>query len=149
MRRERNQYIFASELTKRNRSHRFRNAVLVLLPILIVSLFVLNLTVSRRIRVEEVKLTVLVDGAIDSDNTKEVIPAYSPYYTVSVKVKKDASIVVLLNDEKYREYKVNYDDNSVNLENSYSFTPKETEAVTEAPQVPDDQTEVTTEQSEV
>ena len=28
MRRERNQYIFASELTKRNRSHRFRNAVL-------------------------------------------------------------------------------------------------------------------------
>ena len=98
---------------------------------------------------EEVKLTVLVDGAIDSDNTKEVIPAYSPYYTVSVKVKKDASIVVLLNDEKYREYKVNYDDNSVNLENSYSFTPKETEAVTEAPQVPDEQTEVTTEQSEV
>ena len=78
-----------------------------------------------------------------------MIPAYSPYYTVSVKVKKDASIVVLLNDEKYREYKVNYDDNSVNLENSYSFTPKETEAVTEAPQVPDDQTEVTTEQSEV
>ena len=67
MRRERNQYIFASELTKRNRSHRFRNAVLVLLPILIVSLFVLNLTVSRRIRVEEVKLTVL-DLPADLEN---------------------------------------------------------------------------------
>ena len=59
MRRERNQYIFASELTKRNRSHRFRNAVLILLPILIVSLWVLNITVSRRVKLEEFKLTVL------------------------------------------------------------------------------------------
>ena len=59
MRRERNQYIFASELTKRNRSHRFRNAVLILLPILIVSLYVLNITVSRRVKLEELKLTVL------------------------------------------------------------------------------------------
>ena len=59
MRRERNQYIFASELTKRNRSHRFRNAVLIILPILIISLVVLNITVSRRVRLEEVRLTVL------------------------------------------------------------------------------------------
>ena len=59
MRRERNQYIFASELTKRNRSHHFRNAVLVILPILIVSLWVLNVTVSRRVRLEELQLTVL------------------------------------------------------------------------------------------
>ena len=91
---------------------------------------------------DEVKLTVLVDGAIDSDNSKSVIPAYSPYYTINVKVKDDANIVVLLNDEKYREYKVNYDQNSVDLVNSYSFTPKETEAVTEAPEEPDDQTDV-------
>ena len=59
MRREKNQYIFASELTKRNRSHRFRNAVLILLPILIVSLFVLNITVSRRVRLQELRLTIL------------------------------------------------------------------------------------------
>ena len=59
MRRERNQYIFASELTKRNRSHRFRNAVLLLLPILIISLWVLNITVSRRVLLKEVRLTVL------------------------------------------------------------------------------------------
>ena len=37
MRRDRNQYIFASELTKRNRGHRLRNAVLILLPILMIS----------------------------------------------------------------------------------------------------------------
>ena len=59
MRRERNQYIFASELTRRNRSHRFRNAVLLLLPILVISFFVLNITVSRRVILEETRLTVL------------------------------------------------------------------------------------------
>ena len=83
----------------------------------------------------DVKLTVLVDGAIDTDSSKTVIPAYSPYYTVTVKVKDDANIVILLNDEKYREYKVNYDDNSVDLVNSYTFTDTSTEAPeTEAPQ---------------
>ena len=82
----------------------------------------------------DVKLTVLVDGAIDTDSSKTVIPAYSPYYTVSVKVKNDANIVVLLNDEKYREYKVSYDNNSVELVNSYTFTDTATEAPqTEAP----------------
>lgn len=59
VRRERNQYIFASELTKRQRSHHFRNAVLLIVPILIVSLWVLNITVSRRVVLEELKLTVL------------------------------------------------------------------------------------------
>ena len=59
MRRERNQYIFASELTKRNRSHRFRNAVLLLLPVLIVSLWVMNFTISNRVQLTELKLTVL------------------------------------------------------------------------------------------
>ena len=59
MRREKNKYIFASELTKGRRSHRFRNAVFLLLPILIVTCWVLNITVSRRIRVEELRLTVL------------------------------------------------------------------------------------------
>lgn len=76
----------------------------------------------------EVKLTVLVDGAIDSDNSKTVIPAYSPYYDVKVKVKDNASIVILLNDEKYREYEVNYDEDSVELINSYTFEDTPTEA---------------------
>ena len=59
MRRERNQYIFASELTRRHRRHGFRNAVLLILPILIVSLWVLNITVSRRVQLKELRLTVL------------------------------------------------------------------------------------------
>ena len=59
MRREKNQYIFASELTKRHRSHRFRSALLILIPILLMSVWVLNVTVSRRVQLEEIRLTVL------------------------------------------------------------------------------------------
>lgn len=59
MRRERNQYIFATELAKRQRGHRIRNAVLLLLPILIVTLWVLNITVSRRVVLQETRLTIL------------------------------------------------------------------------------------------
>ena len=59
MRRERNQYIFASELTKRNRSHRFRNAVLIFVPILIILLCVMNVTVSGRVVLRDLRLTVL------------------------------------------------------------------------------------------
>ncbi|WP_407384204.1 Stk1 family PASTA domain-containing Ser/Thr kinase [Ruminococcus sp.] len=98
----------------------------------------------------DVKLTVLVDGAVDSENSKTVIPAYSPYYTINVKVKDDANIVILLNDEKYREYKVNYDDNNIDLVNSYTFTQAPTEApVTEAASSQEDQqTEASVEASE-
>ncbi len=59
MRRERNQYIFASELTKRNRSHHLRNAVLILLPVLILAFWALNVTVSSKVRLKEVRLTML------------------------------------------------------------------------------------------
>lgn len=58
MRRDRNRYIFASEIT-RGRGHRFLRIFLVLLAALIVAGFVLNVTVSRRVTLEEVRLTVL------------------------------------------------------------------------------------------
>ena len=59
MRREQNQYIFASELAKRNRSHHVRAAVLILIPVLIAAVWVLNMTVSRRVQVQDLRLTVL------------------------------------------------------------------------------------------
>lgn len=93
-----------------------------------------------------VKLTVLIDGAVDENNTKTVIPAYSPYYNVDVKVKDDANIVILLNDEKYREYKVTYDTGSAGLTNSYTFTEPVTEApATQAPVISEIETEASAE----
>ena len=59
MRRERNQYIFASELNRKNRGHRFRNAVLILFPLLIILLCAMSVTVSRSVVFREEKLTIL------------------------------------------------------------------------------------------
>ena len=58
MRREKNQYIFASEMT-RGHGHKVRNTILLILPILILAVWVLNITVSRRVTLEELRLTVL------------------------------------------------------------------------------------------
>ena len=81
-----------------------------------------------------VSMKVLVDGAVDSENSKDVVPSYNPKYKITVKVKDYAAIVVLLDDQQYREYKVDYANNSVSLVNSYPYTPKETEApATQAP----------------
>ena len=59
MRREKNKYVFASDKGRFSRTHRIRNTVLVLIPLLIVTFFVSNIAVSRRVRLEEVRLTVL------------------------------------------------------------------------------------------
>ena len=86
-----------------------------------------------------VSMKVLVDGAVDNENSKDVVPSYNPKYKITVNVKDDATIIVLLDDQQYREYKVDYKNNSVSLENSYPYTPKETEAPeTQAPEVEED-----------
>ena len=59
MRREKNQYIFASEVGRKQRGHRIRNAVLLIIPLIIVSILVANFMVSRQVKVEEIRLTIL------------------------------------------------------------------------------------------
>ena len=59
-RREQNQYIFAPDGKRRREGrHGFRNAVLIFLPLVIGLLAVANFIVSNRVRLENVKLTVL------------------------------------------------------------------------------------------
>lgn len=76
----------------------------------------------------EIKVTVLVDGVIDNDNSNTVIPSYNSEYLIKLEINDDATVVVLLDDENYREYQVNYDDNNVQLINSYPYTGAPTEA---------------------
>lgn len=59
-RRDRNQYIFAPEKGRRQpESHRFRNAVLFFIPLLIAAFLIGNFIVSNSVRLEQVRLTVL------------------------------------------------------------------------------------------
>ena len=73
------------------------------------------------------KLTVLIDGAVDSSNTKTVIPSASSTVTLKLKLKDDATIMIRLDDANYREYKYTADDESFALITEYPYTPKETE----------------------
>lgn len=59
VRRDRNQYIFASELAKHPHGHRVRNTLLILIPLLIIAFWITNITISGRITVEDLKLTIL------------------------------------------------------------------------------------------
>jgi len=89
----------------------------------------------------EVRMTVLIDGAIDQDNSKSVIPLYSPTYTLKFKAKDDVTVLILLNDEKYREYTVEYDSGYVELVNAYPYTVAQPETPTAAYVDPEPQTE--------
>jgi hypothetical protein len=75
----------------------------------------------------EVRMTVLVDGALDQENTKIVIPAYSPTFTLKIKAKDKITVLVLLDDEKYREYTVEYDTGYVETVNAYPYSGAATE----------------------
>ena len=81
---------------------------------------------------KEVKVTVLVDGAVNEEYSKNVIPAYSSTYTMKIKVKDDAEVVVLLDDEKYREYSIAYESGTVTTQNAYNYEPDEEETTAPA-----------------
>ena len=59
MRREKNRYVFAPDSKRFKRPHKVRNALLVLIPLLVLTFVITNIAVSRRVKLEEVKLTVL------------------------------------------------------------------------------------------
>ena len=90
---------------------------------------------------DQIQMTVLVDGAIDSDNSTYVIPYYAPSHTLKIKASDNVTVLVLLNDEKYREYSITYESGAVTTLNAYSFSGAATEAPTEAAQIPDTPTE--------
>ena len=94
----------------------------------------------------QVQLTVLVDGAVDVENSKIVIPAYSPTFTLNIKAKDDIKVIVLLNDEKYREYTVAYETGYAELVNAYNYSGAVTEPPTQAEPTEAEATEAEEEQ---
>ena len=59
MRRERNQYVFANEKRRFRRRHRFLRFMLAMILLLVLTFFITNFTVSNRVRLEELRLTVM------------------------------------------------------------------------------------------
>lgn len=78
---------------------------------------------------DEVNVSVLVNGVKNEEYSKTVVPAYSPTYTIKVKVKKDSTVVVFLDGLTYREYEINFDDGTITTVNAYNYTPKHTDVI--------------------
>jgi len=69
---------------------------------------------------KEVSLKVYIDGVLDS--SKKIIPSYTGTYTVTVKGSGGKkTLVVNLDDQKYRTYEIDFDNENVNKTSSTSF----------------------------
>ena len=84
---------------------------------------------------EEVDVKVLVDGAVNSEYSKTVIPLYNSTYTIKVKGTEVVTVIVLLDDKEYREYSIDYEEGYVTTVNAYNYvsSTSSTTASTEAP----------------
>ena len=68
----------------------------------------------------EVSLKVYIDGVLDS--SKKIIPSYTGTYTVTVKGGSGKkTLVVNLDDQKYRTYEIDFDNENVSKTSSTSF----------------------------
>ena len=62
---------------------------------------------------ESVEMTVIVDGAVDSKNSKTLIPQYNSTSTVELTGTGIKNVIVQLDGQIYREYSVDFSTSSV------------------------------------
>lgn len=71
-----------------------------------------------------VKFEVFIDGEIDDSYTKSIVPKYAKQYSLSVKRMNTVGaiqVVVALNDQTYRVYKFDFENETVTTIESYEF----------------------------
>lgn len=71
---------------------------------------------------EAVNMQVLINGALDRENSMPVIPSLNSPYILYVTTRESATVEVSLNDEKFREYAVDYDTGDVTVLNAYHYS---------------------------
>lgn len=78
----------------------------------------------------EVSMKVYVNGVMDSGNSKTVVPAYNSNYSFSIKGSGEAkSVVVNLDNQKYRVYELNFSQETVRLVERYNFNDRNSATV--------------------
>ena len=83
-----------------------------------------------------VDMTVIVDGAVDSQNSKTLVPKYNKTYTLELKGSGTSTVVIQLDGQAYREYSVDFATSTVTTTASYDYVvtttaPPETEPPTQ------------------
>ena len=85
-----------------------------------------------------VDMTVIVDGAVDSQYSKTLVPKYNKTCTIELTGTGTSSVIIQLDDQLYREYSVDFATSSVSTVATYDYiiettapTEPETEPTTE------------------
>ena len=79
---------------------------------------------------DPIDMTVIVDGVVNSEQSKQVIPAYSSSVTIELEGKGTSTVVVQLNGQIYREFTVDFKSEQITNTVSYDYV-VETTAPTE------------------
>ncbi len=101
---------------------------------------------------DTLNMTVTVDGVVDSEQSKQVVPSITGSVTVSLEGHGTSTVVISLNDQTYREYTVDFSKGEITNTVVHEYvapttavpTEPVTEPVTEAPYVPPTDYEVPT-----
>lgn len=91
---------------------------------------------------ETVEMTVIVDGAVDTKNSKTLIPQYNSTSTVELTGTGVKTVIVQLDGQTYREYSVDFSTSSVTTTARHDYQPSTTAPV--ASEEPTDYQEQTT-----
>ena len=80
-------------------------------------------------------LSVIVDGVVDSEQSKQVVPSVVGSVTISLEGHGVSNVVVMLGDQIYREYTIDFTKGEVTNTVTHEYIAP-TEPPTEAPTVP-------------
>ena len=82
----------------------------------------------------EVNMKVYINGVVDTNNSKTIVPAYNSNYSFTIKGSGNSkSIVVTLDNQKYRVYEADFDAGSVRVLEKYNYTDTTTTASSSIP----------------
>lgn len=85
-----------------------------------------------------VEMTVIIDGVVDNQYSKTLVPKYNKTCTIEITGRGTSSMVVLLDGQVYRKYSIDFASSIANVTEKYDYVPPTTE---------NPQTEPTTEPS--
>ncbi len=82
----------------------------------------------------EVNMKVYINGVVDTNNSKTIVPAYNSNYSFTIKGSGNSkSIVVTLDNQKYRVYEADFGAGSVRVLEKYNYTDTTTTASSSIP----------------
>ncbi len=90
-----------------------------------------------------VEMTVIIDGVVDSQYSKTLMPQYNKTYTLELTGTGTSTVVIQLDGEVYREYYIDYSSGSASETAAYEYAYATTAPPETEPETEEETTEVT------